>query len=87
MGPGAFIEQSDVSKVGKRAQWNIGHTLELLGGFDGNALSELIHHEAPWLDARGDCCDSDRCGSVITDESIRAFYSSPERKSPLFSRS
>ena len=85
VGPGAFAEQSDTSRVGKRARWIVGYTLEVLGGFDGNALSELIRHEAPWLDARGGCCDSDRCGPAITDESIRAFYSSPECKNPLFS--
>lgn len=86
VGPGTFAERADTSRIGKRAQWIIGHTLEVLGGFDGNALSELTHHEAPWLDARGDCGDSDRCSSVITDESIKVFYSSSECKNPLFSK-
>lgn len=87
VGPGAFAQRADTARLGERAREIIGHTLDVLGGLDGNRLSELTHHEAPWIVARGNCGDSDRCSSVITNESIRSFYSSLECKNPLFSRS
>ena len=49
----------------------------VLGNLDGNELSELTHHEAPWTETRGDCGDADRCSSVITNEAIRSFCPSP----------
>lgn len=86
VGPGAFSGRADVTKLGSRARQIIERTLGVLGGLDGNRLSELTHHEAPWVEARGGCGDSDRCSSVITNESIKSFYSSPECGNPLFSR-
>lgn len=64
---------------------SIDRTLSVLGEYDGNDLSNLTHSESPWRDARGDTPEGERCQNVISKESIRAFYSSPFCRNPLFS--
>ena len=38
-------------------------------------LSDMVHQEKPWLDARGDCHAGARCENVITKESMEDYYS------------
>ena len=38
-------------------------------------LSDMVHQEKPWLDARGDCPAGARCENVITKESMENYYS------------
>ncbi|MBM6816837.1 DUF4065 domain-containing protein [Olsenella uli] len=87
VGPGAFSDYVGAAGLGERERRIVGRTLSVLGHLDGNELSELTHREAPWVEARGGCGNADRCSSVITNESIRSFYSSSECGNPLFSRS
>lgn len=44
------------------------------GRFDGAALSNMTHREAPWVDARGDLPESEGSREVISKESIHAFF-------------
>jgi uncharacterized phage-associated protein len=46
------------------------------GRFDGAALSNMTHKEAPWMSARGDIPESDGSREIISKESIRAFFAS-----------
>lgn len=38
-------------------------------------LSDMVHQEKPWLDARGDCPAGARCENVIAKESMENYYS------------
>ena len=84
VGPGAFAGHVGTSGLRERARRIVERTLGVLGSLDGNELSELTHHEAPWTETRGDCGDADRCSSVITNEAIRSFCPSSECRNQLF---
>lgn len=84
VGPGEVSATSDLGKIDGRARTLVDETLRVLGGLDGNELSELTHRESPWLDARRGCGERDRCDNVIPNEEIRSFYASPRCSNPLF---
>lgn len=46
------------------------------GRFDGAALSNMTHKEAPWVNARGDIQESDGSQELISKESMRTFFAS-----------
>ncbi|WP_455138280.1 Panacea domain-containing protein [Thermophilibacter sp.] len=85
IGPGELKTPSVVSKIDAHARVRVDKTVCVLGDYDGNDLSELTHKEAPWRDARRGCEENERCDAVISNEAIRAFYSSAECANPLFS--
>lgn len=39
-------------------------------------LSELTHHESPWLDARGELKEGERCDTVIENSAMAEYYGS-----------
>lgn len=38
-------------------------------------LSELVHKERPWKEARGNCMPGDRCTNMIPKETMQEYYS------------
>ena len=42
---------------------------------DISRLSDMVHQEKPWLDARGNCPAGARCSNVISKESMEEYYS------------
>lgn len=44
------------------------------GRFDGAALSNMTHREAPWVNARGGIPESDGSRKTIDKDSMRAFF-------------
>lgn len=46
------------------------------GQFDAKYLEELTHQENPWILARGDCRDGDKCNNLISNDSMRDYYQS-----------
>lgn len=37
-------------------------------------LRDLSHAERPWIDARHDCPDGDRCQTIITKDAMGSYY-------------
>lgn len=85
IGPGELGVSREGFELDTRGRACVDETLRVLGGYDGNALSELTHRESPWREARRGCKDNDRCENVITNEAVRSYYSSYARDNPLFS--
>lgn len=53
------------------------HLLEILesyGGFSAKQLEQMTHHEAPWLEARGDLPPEARSTMIISKDLMRSFY-------------
>ena len=44
------------------------------GRFDGAALSNMTHKEAPWVNARGDIPESDGSRETIDKDSMRTYF-------------
>lgn len=45
------------------------------GKYDGRYLEELTHQEEPWIEAREGFTPSERCEVVISDDTMKRFYS------------
>lgn len=86
VGLGTFSDHVGTDGLGERSRRIVECAHGVLGYLDGNGLSELTHRETPWVEARGGCGNADCCSSVITNESIRSFCSSPECGNPRFSQ-
>ncbi|MFC2704649.1 MAG: Panacea domain-containing protein [Olsenella profusa] len=84
IGPGQLTAPGDAAKLTDHERRLISHTVDALGGYDGQQLSDLSHREAPWRDARRGCGDEDRCTAVISNAAIRRYYSVPSCQNPLF---
>ena len=50
--------------------------LNTYGDWDPYALREQTHHEPPWKDARGNLPEGASCNTVITKDSMGAYYGS-----------
>ncbi|OPY59353.1 MAG: hypothetical protein A4E56_03240 [Pelotomaculum sp. PtaU1.Bin065] len=48
---------------------------EAYGMYDGKYLENLTHQEDPWLEARGGCRAGDICDNIITQDSMKRYYS------------
>lgn len=84
IGPGELGASPGGLARDARARACVDKTVDVLGDYEGNDLSSLTHAEDPWRDARRGCGERDWCDAVISDEAIRAFYSSPKCTNPLF---
>lgn len=85
IGPGELGVSPGYDSLNAHERACVDETVRVLGGYDGNELSELTHGESPWRDARDGCEDNARCEVIISNEAIRSFYSSRECSNPLFS--
>ena len=84
VGPGELGSSDQAASLSQIERKSIDAVLAVLGEYDGNALSNLTHQERPWIDARGDIGDGERCSNVISKEAIKAFYSSTTCHNPIF---
>lgn len=84
VGPGELGSSDQAVSLSQIERKSIDTVLAVLGGYDGNTLSNLTHQERPWIDARDDIGDGERCSNVISKESIKVFYSSAACHNPIF---
>ncbi|WP_414491234.1 Panacea domain-containing protein [Tractidigestivibacter sp.] len=61
----------------------VDSVIRSLGPHTGEWLREKTHRESPWLDARGDCSDGDRCRAEISPRAILDYYSKVGEKALL----
>lgn len=54
----------------------IEDVLEEYGDKTPYHLECLTHREMPWIEARGDCSDTDICTNVINNDTIKKYYTS-----------
>jgi uncharacterized phage-associated protein len=52
----------------------IDEVLEVYGKYSGAQLEQLSHTEKPWIIARGEIGQWDKCENTIKDEDILAYY-------------
>lgn len=72
--PGEIAGKPDaIDPVGKET---IDAVLDHYAPMSAYDLSELTHHEDPWLEARGDLKEGERCTNAITQSSMAEYYSS-----------
>ena len=62
----------------------VAHVLEVLGSYSGRELSELVHRESPWIDARVGAGDGGPCNAVISKSMIQRYYSTAQCGNPVF---
>ena len=84
IGPGQLATQADAAKLTARERSLLSRTIDALGGYDGRQLSKLSHSESPWKEARRGCEEDTRCNTVIPNDAIKRYYSSPTCQNPLF---
>lgn len=62
-----FITDTDALELIERV-W------ETYKEFNGYQLEVLTHQESPWINARGDTPEFQKCTSIISQEDMRAYY-------------
>lgn len=60
----------------KQERDTVDAVLEFYGPLGAYQLSELTHHERPWLDARGDLAPGEPGSTEITFDSMAEYYGS-----------
>lgn len=55
---------------------HIDEILEAYGDYTGTQLEDMTHSEQPWVEARGDRKDYERCETEISERTMTAFYQS-----------
>ena len=66
----------DPDAINKDGKENIDAVLKHYAPMSAYQLSELTHHESPWLDARGGLKEGERCNAVITNSAMAEYYGS-----------
>lgn len=86
------IEDARFSKFGNRMNELSEHekkvidlVAESFGSYDGKALEQVTHKEAPWKEARAGCPSEQRSNEVITKASIRAYFQAAAQQYDLTS--
>lgn len=79
-----FFKEYAKGALSDRETKTLDHVIRCLGKQSGAALSELTHGEAPWLEARADLSEGARSEKVISQKSIKEYYSSPACTNPVF---
>lgn len=64
----------DSTKLGADERQLIDAILQTYAKFSGDQLEEMTHQETPWLEARGTFQPHERCESIISEETMTAFY-------------
>ena len=81
---GCFSPYSKKERLASREKLSIRAALKTFRDMTGSELSDLTHSEAPWKNARQGLDPAARSNNLISDESIRRFYSSAKCENPLF---
>ena len=84
IGPHALKHPCSASRLGNSGRALIDKTIQVLGDYSGQELSDFTHAEKPWLDARSGCSESERSNAPITNTAVRSYYSSSDCTNPLF---
>ena len=66
----------DVDAIDKEGRETVDAVLDFYGSLDAYRLSELTHHERPWMDARGDTPKGLPCSTEITPAAMAEYYGS-----------
>ena len=64
----------DTSKITSEQKETIDTVMLSLGDLPPYRLSDMVHQEKPWLDARGDCPSGAKCTNVIPKISMLEYY-------------
>ena len=62
------------SHIGEDNKSHIDNVLETYLKFSDTQLEALTHRVAPWIAARGDCAEFERCEEEIDKNLMRDFY-------------
>ena len=68
-------EEIDLSKFSEAQIETMNIIWNEYGIYDGKYLERLTHQEQPWIEARGNCKDGQKCDTIISKESIREYFS------------
>ena len=69
------IINGDPTKLTKEQKEIIDKVIKVYGKLTGQELSDLTHSEAPWLDARKDCEETQRSSCIIPVSELYEYYS------------
>lgn len=64
----------DANRLTSSERDTIDAVLDHYGSYSGTQLSQITHHESPWLDARVGCSQYERCQNVISLDAMADFY-------------
>lgn len=68
-------EDFDVNVFTQSQLETLNEVWDTYGQFDAKYLERLTHSEEPWLRARGSCPPGAACNNIITNESMKEYYS------------
>ena len=67
--------EPNISRLTAEQRETIDAVVDSLIDYPPYALSDMVHKEKPWLDARGDLPPGARCKKIIPKESMLEYYS------------
>lgn len=70
------LRRGDAAKLSDDEKDTINVVLDYYGDKEPYWLREQTHSEQPWIEARGDLLEGERGNTVITQESMGAYYGS-----------
>lgn len=65
----------DTSNLTPEQKETIDVVVTSLIDFPPYKLSDMVHQEKPWIDARGNCPAGERCSSIIPKKAMLEYYS------------
>lgn len=65
----------DTSKLNPEQIETINVVVNSLIDLPPYRLSDMVHQEKPWIDARQGCPDNFRCENIISKDSMQEYYS------------
>ncbi|MBU3205111.1 DUF4065 domain-containing protein [Clostridium algidicarnis] len=68
-------EDYRLDKFSKDEKETLEAVWDSYGIYEAKYLEGLTHQEEPWIKARGNCSNGERCSNIITVESMKEFYS------------
>lgn len=67
--------QPDTSRLNAEQRETINAVVDGLIDLPPYRLSDMVHQEKPWQEARGECPAGSRCSNIISKESMEEYYS------------
>lgn len=67
-------EESDFSELTTRELNFLDAIVDVFGRYSGPVLGEITHNEQPWIEARGSLLPHDRSVTVISRDTIDAYF-------------
>lgn len=71
-----FLEhyKPDISRLAPEQKETIDVVVKALIDFPPYRLSDMVHQEKPWAEARGNCPPGARCENIISKQSMLDYY-------------